>query len=172
MGSTLDLSGQWTGCYYQHSRPHPIALTLAQDGEALTGIMTDGETDSELSLFDAAAESGMPPGTDERVVARLKELFPEAEADSIRYVTHLPSGSSIEGWVREPLVYFLKTYEGTHFGGYKVGDHLVGHVEESHSVHYQGRLSPDGRELEGRWWIEADPQAGDPRIEGTFELRR
>ncbi len=172
MGSTPDLSGQWTGHYYQHSRPHPIALELLQEGEALYGSMTDGDTDRELSVFEASAESGMPPGTDERVVAHLKEIFPEIKADSIRYVTHLPSKSSIDGWVRESTVYFLKTYEGVHFGGYKVGDHLVGHVKESHSVHYQGRLSPDGRELEGRWWIDSDPGAGGPRVEGTFEVRR
>ncbi|MFO0889135.1 MAG: hypothetical protein U0790_08340 [Isosphaeraceae bacterium] len=172
MERTPDLRGRWTGHYHQHSRPHPISLDLDQDGENLSGSMTDGDTDRDLSVFEATAEAGMPPGEDERLVARLTELFPDAEADSIRYVSHLPPRSSVEGRVRGSTISFIKRYEGTHFGGYRVGEHLVVHVDEGHTVHYQGRLSPNGRELEGRWWIESDPSSGRPRNEGTFELRR
>ena len=58
------LSGQWTGIYFQHDRPHPIALEVVQDGERLTGLMRDGHTDQESSFFQVAAEAGLPPGAD------------------------------------------------------------------------------------------------------------
>ena len=44
--------------------------------------------------------------------------------------------------------------------------------QEGHAVHYEGRLSPDGLEIEGRWWIDADPEYGTRRTEGLFVLRR
>jgi hypothetical protein len=59
-----------------------------------------------------------------------------------------------------------------HTTGYKVGDVLVGNQIQSHSVHYRGRLSPDGREIEGKWWIDADPELGSQRSEGGFTLAR
>ena len=166
------LSGQWTGIYFQHDRPHPIALEVVQDGERLTGLMRDGHTDRESSVFQVAAEAGLPPGADEQIVAQLHELFPDTPADSIRYVSHLPSESPIEGWVDGPTVYFLKTYEGAHFGGYKVGDRIVGHLVESHAVHYKGKLSSDGRAIEGRWWIETESEPGGAKNEGSFLLER
>jgi hypothetical protein len=33
-------------------------------------------------------------------------------------------------------------------------------------------LSSDGLQIEGRWWIEADPKRGTPRSNGFFMLRR
>ena len=68
--------------------------------------------------------------------------------------------------------WFLKTYRGDHFSGYKVGDRLVGHRVSGHAVQYSGRLSPDGMEIEGRWWIDPDPESGAIRTEGSFLLRR
>jgi len=167
-----NLSGRWVGDYYQHNRPHPISLDLIQEGERLTGSMIDGETDRESSVFEASVEAGMPPGADEQIVALVKEMFPEAPADSIRYVSHLPPKSSIEGWVRGSTVYLLKTYEGCHIGGYKVGDKILGHLVENHHVHYRGNLSPGGSKIEGRWWIESEPGQGTARNEGSFELGR
>jgi hypothetical protein len=172
MASERNLSGLWVGEYHQQNSPHPISLELRHEGEDLTGSMTDGDTDKESSVFDATAAAGLPPGADEQIVAKLTEMFPDTPADSIRYVTHLPPESRVEGWVRDSTVYFLKTYEGTHFGGYKVGDRVVGQVTENHSVHYKGMLSPDGREIEGRWWIESEPGPGGHRNEGSFSLRR
>jgi hypothetical protein len=166
------LSGHWAGEYYQQNSPHPIALELTQEGDRLAGTMTDGETDKESSVFEATAAAGLPPGADEQIVAKLSEMFPDTPADSIRYITHLPADSSVEGWVRDGTVYFLKTYEGIHFGGYKVGERVVGQVTEHHSVHYKGNLSDDGREIEGRWWIESESGSGSSRNEGSFVLRR
>ncbi len=172
MTNDTNLSGQWAGEYHQHDRPHPISLELTQDGETLTGAMRDGETDRESTVFQISAEAGLPPGSDERIVAALTQIFPDAPADSIRYVSHLPAESSVAGWVRGADVYFLKTYEGDHFGGYKVGERIVGQVIKSHSVHYQGKLSAGGREIEGRWWIESAAEQGTARPEGSFILRR
>lgn len=166
------LSGRWVGDYYQHNRPHPISLELIQEGERLTGSMIDGETDRESSVFEATAEAGLPPGSDEQIVAFVKEMFPDAPADSIRYVSHLPPESSIEGWVRGSTVYLLKTYEGAHIGGYKVGEQILGHLVEKHCVHYRGKLTLGGSKIEGRWWIEAETGQGTARNEGSFELSR
>jgi hypothetical protein len=69
-------------------------------------------------------------------------------------------------------VSFLKTYQGTSFGGYQVGNQLVGFQKSDHEVHYEGRLSPDGLVIEGRWWIDANPVEAIPRAEGLFRLRR
>jgi hypothetical protein len=172
MSNHSKLSGRWSGSYSQHGRAHPISLELVQDGERLSGVMNDGDTDQETTVFEATADAGLPPGTDERIVAQLHELFPEADPDAIRYVSHLPAESTVEGWVRDDSIYLLKTYEGAHFGGYKVGDRVLGHVVESHSVHYRGKLSPDGREIEGHWWIESEGGPGSSRNEGSFLLRR
>ena len=172
MGNDTNLSGRWVGNYYQHNRPHPISLELIQDGESLTGSMWDGETDKDISVFEAAVEAGLPPGADEQIVAQLTEAFPDAPADSIRYVTHLPAESSLEGWVRGDTVYFLKTYEGAHVGGYKVGERIVGHVIEQHCVHYQGKLDQRRGAIEGRWWIDSQGAPGTARAEGSFEFSR
>jgi hypothetical protein len=172
MPSVKDLTGRWDGSYFQHDRPHPISAELVQAGEHLTGSMRDGETDTTSSVFDVAFEARLPPGADEQIVARLREAFPDAAATPIRYLTHLPSESALEGWVRGTALDFLKTYQGTHYGGFAVGDRLVGHRTEGHAVHYSGKLSPDGSEIEGRWWIDPPPGSGERRTEGSFTLRR
>jgi hypothetical protein len=172
MAMGMNLSGRWEGFYSQHNRPHPISLELVQEGDQLSGSMRDRETDRESSVFEAAMDAGLPPGADEQIVARLGQMFPDAAADSIRYVSHLPAESSIEGWVRGDVVYFLKTYSGTHMGGYKVGEQLVGQVIESHCVHYQGKLAQGGNVIEGRWWIESEGGQGVARNEGSFEFKR
>ncbi len=172
MATEKNVSGYWVGDYYQQNSPHPIALELTQEGERLTGTMTDGETDKESSVFEATAAAGLPPGADEQIVAQLAAMFPDTPPDSIRYITHLPAESSVEGWFRDSTVYFLKTYDGVHFGGYKVGERVVGQVTERHSVHYKGNLSPDGHEIEGHWWIESETGQRSARNEGSFTLRR
>jgi hypothetical protein len=168
--SKTSLTGQWTGHYVQRDRRHAIAARLVQANECLTGSMCDEDTDSERSVFEVACEAGLPPGADEQIIARLRELFPDAPATPIRYVTHLPKDSILEGWVRGRNVYFKKTYQGTHFGGYKVGDKVVGDENPGHAVHYQGQVSVDGSGIEGKWWI--DPVGAAHRTEGTFALRR
>jgi hypothetical protein len=95
---------------------------------------------------------------------------PQTAAGPVRYVSRLPPASVLEGQVRGPAVSFLKRYQGDSFGGYRVGDQLVGMRRTGHGVHYEGRLSPDGNAIEGRWWI--DPTGPGRRTEGLFTLRR
>jgi hypothetical protein len=124
----------------------------------------------DLPASEVLDDPGAPPGTDEVVIARLRAMFPDAPDEPIRYVVRLPEASTLEGWVRGDLVYLKKTYQGPHVGGFLVGDKVVGHVVENHSVHYRGRLAADRREIEGSWWI--DPRPGSLRDEGLFILRR
>jgi hypothetical protein len=119
-----------------------------------------------------AVEAGLPPGADEQIDANLRTMIPDAPAGSIRYVTHLPPESHLQGRCDERDVSFVKTYTGTSFSGYKVGDKIVGEQRDGHAVHYEGKLSSDGLEIEGRWWIDADPELGTRRTEGLFLLRR
>ena len=172
MSRETNVTGRWVGSYFQHGRPRPIVADLVQACERLTGSMRDGWTDSECSVTELATEAGLPPGGDEQIVDRLRRLFPNAPATPIRYVMHLPSDSDLQGWVKGPEVYFLKSYLGTHYGGYQIGDKLVGFQNESHVVHYQGRVNSDGEGIEGKWWIDAAPRQGADRAEGTFTLRR
>ncbi len=97
-------------------------------------------------------------------------MFPDAPATGVRYVTHLSAGRfwPLHGWVDGPEVYFKKNYRGTHYGGYQIGDKLVGFEKESHAVHYGGRVSSDGQEIEGKWWIEDTAGDATRPAEGAF----
>jgi len=172
MSRETNLTDRWVGNYFQHGRPRPIMADLVQAGERLTGSMRDGVTESECSVTEVAVEAGLPPGGDEQIVDRLRRMFPDAPATEVRYVTHLPPDSALEGWVKGLEVYFLKAYEGTHYGGYQIGDKLVGFEKAAHVVHYGGRVSSDGEEIEGKWWIEDTPGHGPRLAEGSFTLRR
>ncbi len=172
MSRATNLTDRWEGNYVQQGRERPITADLVQAGERLTGSMRDVVTDSESSVTEVANEAGLPPGGDEQIVDRLRRMFPDAPATPIRYLTHLPPDSSLEGWVKGPEVYFLKAYEGTHYGGYQIGDKLVGFEKASHVVHYGGRVSADGGEIQGKWWIDDTTGHGPRRTEGTFTLRR
>ena len=134
--------------------------------------MKDGVTDNEYSVTEVVLEAKLPPGGDEQIVDRLRRMFPDAPATEVRYVTHLPPDSVLEGSVTGFEVYFKKTYEGTHYGGYKIGDKLVGYQNDSHVVHYGGRVSGDGQEIAGKWWIEDTISHGPRLAEGSFTLRR
>src|SRR5262245_22942955 len=118
--------------------------------------MRDERPDTDYSVFDVAVQVGLPPGADELIQIKLCDALPNAQAGPIRYVSNLPSESVVEGQCNGQTVSFLKTYQGTSFSGYKVGDQLIGHRKESHAVHYEGHLSPDAQTIEGRWWIDAD----------------
>lgn len=172
MPREINVTGRWVGNYFQHGRPRPIIADLVQARERLTGSMSDGVTDSELSVTEVALESGLPPCGDEQIVDRLRRMFPDAPATPIRYEMHLPPDSALEGWVRGLEVYFRKTYLGTHYGGYRIGDKLVGFRKATHVVEYSGRLSQDGEVIEGKWWIDTTPGQGERRAEGSFSLRR
>src|SRR5262249_54066157 len=127
MSSDRNLTGRWTGTYFQHDRPYPITAELVHVNQELSGSMCDDEPDTVTSVFEFAAQAGLPPGGDEQLVARLREMFPEAPEAPIRYVMHLPPESTLKGWVRGSSVYFLKNYRGDHVGGFEVGDKIVGH---------------------------------------------
>jgi hypothetical protein len=172
MSASIELTGRWVGHYLQRGRKYPITAELVQDGQRLSGSMHDGQPDRECSTFEVACEGGLPPGADEQIEAQLRALIPDARGGPIRYVSHLPAAAVLEGACRGQTVSFLKSYQGTSFGGFKVGDKLVGMQNDDHAVHYEGQLSSDGLVIEGRWWIDADPKYGTQRTEGLFKLRR
>ena len=169
---TIDLTGDWVGVYYQGGAERPIHARLIQRGDRLTGSMRDGQPDIESSVFDLAVGAGLPPGADEQIEAQLRQAIPDAPAGPIRYITHLPPDSALDGRVEGRTVAFRKTYLGAHFGGYRLGDKLVGFQKDEHHVEYEGRLSPDGTTIEGRWWIDPDPDSRGTRTVGEFELCR
>jgi hypothetical protein len=169
--SSPDLTGRWIGHYLQQGREYPITADFRETSERLCGFMYDGQPDREYSVFQATADAGLPPGADEQIEAKIREMVGDEAPGPIRYVSHLPPNSTLQGRRTGQTVSFLKSYQGTSFGGYRVGDHLVGVRKAGHEVHYEGRLSSDGLVIEGQWWIDADPAAGTPRTEGLFHLR-
>jgi hypothetical protein len=172
MASTENLTGRWIGHYEQRGKEYPVSADLVQDGVNLAGSMRDGQPDRDCSLFEATAEAGLPPGADERIDANLRALIPDAPATAIRSLSHLPPDSELVGRCEGRVVSFVKSYVGTTFSGFKVGDKIVGMEAEGHAVSYQGKWSSDREEIEGRWWIDADPKRGTLRSEGFFKLRR
>jgi len=172
MSSFANLTGRWTGSYMQAGQERPISADLVQEGATLRGSMRDGEPDRECSLFEGAVQAGLPPGADELIDAKIRSMFPDAGSEPIRWVSHLPEESRVEGRCDGDVVSFTKTYMGSSFSGYKVGDKMVGTEAEGHAVHYQGQLSRDGSLIEGRWWIDADSDLGSRRTQGLFALRR
>jgi hypothetical protein len=134
--------------------------------------MRDLQTQFELSVFEMAVEGGLPPGADEKIVSRIRKQFPELPPEPIRAAMSLPSHSALVGHVRGRTVYFLKTYQGEAFSGYRIGNHKIGVTLAGHSVHYKGQLSIDGNRIEGTWWVDAQPEIGVPRCEGQFVLTR
>jgi hypothetical protein len=170
--SSTKLTGRWIGYYLQGGAQHPITADVLEAGEHLSGFMHDGQPDRECSVFEAAAEAGLPPGMDEQIEATLRDMVPDAPVGPIRYVTHLPTNSILRGRRSGQTVSFLKSYQGASFGGYQIGSHLLGIQKADHEVHYEGQLSPDGQVIEGRWWIDADPVHEMPMTEGLFQLRR
>jgi hypothetical protein len=172
MSTAVLLTGRWSGHYQQHSLSHPIHAQLQQEEGHLIGTMQDGETGTERSVFEVAMEAGLPPGADEEIVARLRELHPNLPTTApIRALTVLPIHSVLEGTVEDRKVYFLKTYQGEHFSGFRVGNRRVGRTIAKHEVHYQGEVNSEGTIIRGNWWIEPREQ-GERRAEGSFELRR
>jgi len=127
MPNTNPLSGTWEGTYLQRERPFPISAEIVVEGDHLTGTMRDGAPTRTSSVSEIAAETALPPGADEQIVARLREMFPDSAGQPIQFVTQLHPESTLEGWVRGSTVYFLKAYQGDQFSGYRVGDKLVGH---------------------------------------------
>jgi hypothetical protein len=167
-----NVTGHWTGHYLQRDEQRPITADLIQTGDRLTGTMSDGHTDQESTLFDLALAAGLPPGSDEQLELKIRGAFPKTPIGPVRYVSHLPSNSLLEGRCKNQVISFIKTYQGACFSGYRAGDQVIGVEKDGHAVHYEGRFSADGLEIDGRWWIDADREHGAPRTEGLFSLRR
>lgn len=170
MSMPQSLTATWVGEYRQHDHSYSITAELVEENELVTGSMRDGEPDHDVSVTEATATKA--PGTDERIVGFLRSLFPEESASPVRFVSHLPETSRLQGWVRGGRVYFLKSYQGAHIGGYKVGDKMFSHQFDDHTVHYSGSLSSDQNEIEGQWSIGPSTANGGHRSEGSFTLRR
>ncbi len=170
--SSAILTGRWIGEYLQQGKAFPITADLLQTEDRLSGFMYDGNPNRNYSVSEAVAEAGLPSETADEIEAKLREMVPDAPAGSVRYVSQLPPNSIVRGRRTGQTVYFLKSYQGIAVGGYQVGDQLIGTRNADHEVHYEGQLSPDGRVLEGRWWIDADLKQGTPLTEGLFHLQR
>jgi hypothetical protein len=170
--SSLILTGRWIGFYLQEGKESPITADFLEAEDRLSGFMYDGQPDKDFTLSQTIAEAGLPSATEEQLEAKLREMVPDAPTDPIRYVSHLPTNSILQGRRTSRAVYFLKSYQGASFAGYRIGEHLIGVQQSNHQVHYEGEISADGRFLEGRWWIEPDLAQGTPGTEGRFSLPR
>jgi hypothetical protein len=83
MAQLIDITGQWVGAYFQHGHEHSISTVFNQFGTHLQGKMTDGETQFERPIFEAALALGLPPGADEQIEAKLRAEFPEIPHEPI-----------------------------------------------------------------------------------------
>lgn len=165
----LGITGDWEGHYAQNDDTRPIKAALIQSGTRISGTMIDVQTDIDHSLFDYAAISGLPPGADETLDSQIRPLIPGAGQQPILARTILPSESRIEGTINGSDVRFEKQYQGRSFHGFEAGDKRIGQYTKGHAVCYSGRLSSDGRTIEGKWTIA---QPGMRSLEGPFLLRK
>ena len=169
--SRQSLTGEWRGHYLQHGSQHRIIAMFTQEEDRISGHMTDVDTVTEQSLYDAVAEAGFPPGSDEQIAEQLGRLIPHAAKGPITTRSVLPEASTLEGTVSGQFVRFIKTYRGESLHSYQIGDKRIAQTTTSHPVEYSGRLSPDGNTVSGRWTIyQSDVPQGF--IDGGFELRR
>ena len=143
---------------------------VVQTGNRLTGSMKDGVTDNGYSVTEAVLEAKFPPGRNEQIVDRLRRMFPiRPPPRSAMSPTCRPIRSSrARHWLRG---YFKKTYEGTEQGGYNIETNSSD-IRRPHVVHYGGRVSGDGQEIAGKWWIEDRFRMGRGCAEASFTLRR
>jgi hypothetical protein len=174
MNLKADLSGSWEGYYTQHEARRPIAAELVQHGVEIEGTMVDEVTEFDMAISEFALLEGLPPGADEQIVAKIRALHPDAPPGPVHAETELPSDSVVEGTFDGETVRLTKTYQGDHYAGYTIGDLRVRWKVEGHQVVYEGQVSADGTEIEGRWRIPSgpDPQAHPIRTEGGFYLKR
>jgi hypothetical protein len=168
------LSGRWDGHYTQHDAAREISAEFTHSGPKLVGFMNDFCTMIEGSVDDFVLEQRMPPGSDERIVARIRSMCPGLERFPVRTLVELPPLSTIAGRVERTRIEFVKTYRGEHFAGYQVGDRRIGLRGSDQEIVYQGLLNASGTEIHGRWRVAGIRKAGSfsHRSVGTFVLRR
>jgi hypothetical protein len=171
MSEAFDLTGAWEGLYTQHDQQRPLSAQWVQQGNVLTGTMTDGCTEFAASISEIAMREGLPPGADEQIVEQIRADHPDAPLGRVMAETRLPAHSKIEGELEGRNLRFVKTYQGEHLAGFSFGGIRKLQKVEGHEVYYQGKVSPAGNEIEGRWQIlGADAQP--IRAEGWFYLKR
>ena len=167
----FELSGHWHGFYVQSQKQHRIEATITQDGKHIYGQMIDVDNVSDEPLYDALANAGCAPGTDEEVAEQVRELIPEAGDEPITSHTVLPEQSTIEGSVSGHFVRFRKHYQGQSLHAYRVGDKGIGEVLDGHTVEYNGQISSDRSTIVGRWTIYGSGTSRGYQ-DGGFELKR
>jgi hypothetical protein len=175
MPVALDLTGRWVGFYSQHDEERPITVEIDQAGDRIRGTMRDGRTAFRMPLSELAMFEGLPPGADERITESLRNAYPDAPPEPIEAEVQLPPLSTVEGEVdpKGRAIRFLKTYQGTLFAGYRIGEVRLGVLGADQEVQFQGRLSPDGHEIEGHWRLPGPPHPlWLATTEGGFFLRR
>ena len=165
------LTGEWVGYYKQRGRQRGISASIVQDGDQISGTMTDTETDVEVPLPDAVREAALPPGADETIDKQVREAIPGETGEKVRAKSVLPSESSLSGTVDGNNIWFVKAYQGQHFVGYRLGEKAVGQVIEQHSVEYFGQVLKGGTVIEGRWVI-CESAAPAALSQGSFRLQK
>lgn len=170
----IELTGQWVGFYTHHDTERPMTAEFAHQGNRLIGFMSDRCTTFEGTVTDQMLEQKMPPGADERIVARIRSMCPGMERFPVRTLVELPRLSIVEGEIDRDHIRFLKTYQGEFFAGYRVGDRRVGVRGMDQEVLYQGSLNETATEIVGHWRLEGIRQAGSfsHRSSGGFTLRK
>jgi hypothetical protein len=108
MPNPLNLTGAWVGHCVQRDQPHGLHAELVQTRNRIHGMMRDQDTEPESTVYEAAASAGLPPGADEQITAKLRELAPDEPRAPIRFITYLPPDSILEGHMKGGEVYFLK----------------------------------------------------------------
>jgi len=163
------LSGTWIGHYEQRGMKSRIKALLRQEGETITGEMTDLEVESVMTLSDYTAGLGMPPGTDEEMARQIRAALPDAPKGEIHVRSVLPPSSTISGKRSGASVRFVKTYQGPCLHPLEIGNQALEQSAHGHSIDYMGRISEDETRITGRWHIAGAPGFTN---EGDFELTR
>jgi hypothetical protein len=170
----LELTGKWVGHYTQHDSVRPISAEFAHKGPRLIGFMNDACTMIEGSVTDLMVEQQMPPGADERIVARIRSMCPGLERFPVRTLIEVPPLSTLDGQFERGRIEFVKTYRGEFFAGYQIGERRIGLRGVDQEVVYQGLLDAAGTQITGHWRVAGIRKAGSfsHRSTGSFVLRR
>jgi hypothetical protein len=129
-------TGSWQGYYEQNGSRHPIAASLTQQQDVLTGWMSDGDTVHEESFSHAYTRAGLPPAKKEENTQRVRAwVLGRAAADDdtnnnqkdvdaapMKTVSIISKSSRLLGTVKGTTLEFVKTYQGAYYAGVDVGD--------------------------------------------------
>jgi hypothetical protein len=173
MSRFADVTGRWIGHYLQFGRETPISADLVQVTDRINGVMADGVLVHEFTIYEVAANAGLPPGSDEAIESWLRQQHPDVPDGPISFTMELPKHSILRGSRVGPTIRFLKSYQGGQISRHKIGDACLDETRiEDHVVRYEGELSSDGGTIEGGWRIDARPEVGMGSCQGLFVLQR